>query len=470
MSDLRSTLRLGAKEEDRMARQVNHTPLHRHFRRQLSPQRIARVARETGFVQRKGKISAFHFVWTLTLGFAVGRDRTVSGLRRVYGRVTGTTLVPSSFYERFGAPLVALLRRLVDHLLATTVHGVVGIGGSLGGFAEVVVADATIIRLHQLLEKQFPACRTNHTKAAVKLHLVMSATAVSSRSVAITAERVNDRRKLRIGSWVRERLLLFDLGYFGYRLFDRIDRNGGYFVTRLKSSANPLITAVHRRWRGRAVAVVGQRVQDVLGRLQRAVLDVEVAVRFRRRIYRGRQSAATRSFRMVAIRNPETGAYHTYLTNVPANRLSAKDIALAYRARWQIELMFKACKSEFRIDHLPSRNKHVVQALIYASILTMLITQTLLRYIRSKLAEPAARRLTFGRAAAAVRAFGQELLRAVVGSLDSGETRFLERLITREALDPHLCRPTLIEQAAGLTTTSALYVGCDAATSLQYRS
>src|SRR5690606_30435230 len=100
-----------------MARHAEHTGLHRHFRRLLSPQRVSRVARETGFVVRRGKINAFQFVWTLTLGFAVGRDRTVSGLRRAYERVTGTTLVPSSFYERFGPALVALLRKLVEHLL-----------------------------------------------------------------------------------------------------------------------------------------------------------------------------------------------------------------------------------------------------------------------------------------------------------------------------------------------------------------
>ena len=192
-----------------MGRREEHTELHRRFRSLLSPQRVARAARKAGFVVRKGKINPFKFVWTLTLGFACGRDRTVSGLRRAYERLAGTTLVPSSFYERFGSPLVALLRGLVEHLLETTVLSSARVGGTLAGFAEVVLADATVIRLRELLEAHFPACRTNHTKAAIKLHIVMSATAVSSRTVALTGERVNDRRKLRIGPWVKDRLLLF---------------------------------------------------------------------------------------------------------------------------------------------------------------------------------------------------------------------------------------------------------------------
>lgn len=40
------------------------------------------------------------------------------------------------------------------------------------------------------------------------------------------------------------RLLLFDLGYFRYQLFDAIGRQGGYFLTRLKQNANPEIIAL----------------------------------------------------------------------------------------------------------------------------------------------------------------------------------------------------------------------------------
>ena len=43
----------------------------------------------------------------------------------------------------------------------------------------------------------------------------------------------------RVGPWGRDHLLMFDLGYFRYRLFACIVRNGGYFLTRLKGNADP---------------------------------------------------------------------------------------------------------------------------------------------------------------------------------------------------------------------------------------
>jgi IS4 transposase len=102
------------------------------------------------------------------------------------------------------------------------------------GFRDVLATDSTLVRLHELLERSFPASRTNHTKAAAKLHVVMSVQGKGMRSVKLSSGRQHDSPVLKVGRWVRDRLLLFDLGYFRYGLFDRIDAQGGYFISRLK--------------------------------------------------------------------------------------------------------------------------------------------------------------------------------------------------------------------------------------------
>ena len=56
---------------------------------------------------------------------------------------------------------------------------------------------------------------------------------------------------------------LFDLGYFRYQLFACMERNGGYFLTRLEANANPLVVGLNRVHRGRALALVGARLQQV---------------------------------------------------------------------------------------------------------------------------------------------------------------------------------------------------------------
>src|SRR5207249_2842123 len=145
-------------------------------------------------------------------------------------------------------------------------------GGLLRSFRDVVVTDSTLVKLHDLLERRFPACRTNHTKAAAKLHVVMSVKGQGPRSVRLTSGRQHDSPVFQVGRWVRDRLLMFDLGYFRYQLFDCIDRNGGYFISRLKENANPEITATLRQWRGRSVPLGGVWLRGGMERLLRGAL------------------------------------------------------------------------------------------------------------------------------------------------------------------------------------------------------
>ena len=429
--------------------------LRRQFHDLLSPKRVWALARETGFLQREGKIKPFAFVWSLVLGFGLSSTRTVSGLRRGFQSTAGTKLVPSSYYERFTKSLVEMLRRIVAHLVEATAGGVADLGGALGGFKDLMIADASVLRLRTKLAKRFPGCRTNHTKAAAKLHAVMSAKGAGHEAISITGERVNDRHRLKIGPWVRDCLLLFDLGYFGYRLFDRIRRNGGFFISRLKKNANPLIVAQNRLWRGKSVKVVGERLQDVLERLTRQVLDVMIEVPFKRRAYAGKPARVTTTFRLVGVRDEGTGEYHLYVTNVPAERLGAKDVALAYRARWEIELLFKAWKSEFRLDELPSRRAEVVESLIYASVITMLITRRLHALLRAKVGDRA-RRVTPGRVASLVRQYAASLLIVIAASQhDRRLERRLSQELLHEGVSPHLNRIGLLERAAGIGAEAA---------------
>ena len=87
-------------------------------------------------------------------------------------------------------------------------------GGVLEGFRDVLVADATVVKLHRLLARRFPGTRKNSSPAAAKLHLVMSASGTGAHKVKVTGERANDHRTLQMGPWVEGRLLLFDLATF----------------------------------------------------------------------------------------------------------------------------------------------------------------------------------------------------------------------------------------------------------------
>ncbi|PSP79555.1 hypothetical protein BRC81_04925 [Halobacteriales archaeon QS_1_68_20] len=55
---------------------------------------------------------------------------------------------------------------------------------------------------------------------------------------------------------------------------------------------------------------------------------------------------------MVGVWNDDAEKYHLYVTNLSIADYSASDIAQLYRARWEVELLFKELKSTCHLDQI----------------------------------------------------------------------------------------------------------------------
>jgi IS4 transposase len=240
---------------------------------------------------------------------------------------------------------------------------------------------------------------------------------------------------------------MLDLGYFRYQLFDCIDRNGGYFLSRLPIRADPKIVATHRRWRGRAIPLEGIHLSEVEERLRREVLDAEVEVAFQRRVYRGRRHTARRCLRLVGVRLPESSECRFYLTNIPPETLTPEQVAQTYAARWTVELAFAELKSHYRLDELPSRRGHVVETLLLTAVLTMLVSRRLLEALRAQLA-PRHRRVPEARWAAVFASAASSLLTLLLSPRRLAEemAKPLERMLLHEAANPNRTRDLLLDR------------------------
>lgn len=430
-----------------MARDAQCTEVLAEMRSLFSKRWLEEAARDVGWVQRLRKVSPVAMFWTLVLGFGVGRERSLASLRRAYELETRTTLVPSAFYDRFTKPLVVFLRRAVAHGCAEMAKRTKSAdAGARVFFEDIVGIDSTVLRLHDALSKPFPGTRTNHSPAAAKLHLVMSVLGSGPQSVKLTDQRTHDGRVRHLGAWVEGKLLLFDLGYYNFRAFSSIRREGGFFISRLKDGANPELRAVIGDTCTPLIQP-GAKLGDVLARTRRDVLDVKATLHFKRRAYAGIAHGDSETFRIVAVRDPNTRKLHTYITNIDAERLTAEEIAATYAGRWVIELIFKELKSAYRIDHLPSSKKHVVEALILTAVLTLIVSRQLLAAIAKRLPAALARRLRPLRWSKVFVAHARHILALVLDPRimsHRARARWLA-LLKHQAIDPNVDRYDLRE-------------------------
>jgi len=340
-------------------------------------------AKETGLIKRERKIDPVIIFWVLAVGYGTFLQRTLAGLKRNYETASNRILSDSSWYYRFTPELVAFLRECVARGLEYLAREPSRtLSERMSPFKDVLIQDSTIVRLHDKLAKIWPATRSRKVAAGVKIAVLASAIASGPKSVSLFAENTNELKTLKIGSWLKDRILLIDLGFYKYQMFTRIKENGGYFVSRLKSNANPLIIEANQSYRGRSIDVQGKHLQDILNYLKRQVLDVDVEVAFNRRAYRGKEKKDNERFRLVAVYNEDEDKYHLYITNLPHDLLEPQEVARLYGARWEIEILFKELKSKYALDVVPTSNPQVIEAFIWIAILTLLISRRIYTMIR----------------------------------------------------------------------------------------
>ena len=128
-------------------------------------------------------------------------------------------------------------------------------------FPDIISADGTILRLHELLADDFEG--RNEEQAGARFHLLHNITDQTIEEHSVTDEKAHDSTQFDTGPWLEDRLVLFDRAYLCYHRFALIDENGGHFLTPLKDNANPVITEELREWRGDAIPLEGEQIHDV---------------------------------------------------------------------------------------------------------------------------------------------------------------------------------------------------------------
>ena len=405
-------------------------------------------AKETGLIKRERKIDPVIIFWVLAIGYGTFLQRTLAGLKRNYETASNRILSDSSWYYRFTPELVAFLRECVARGLEYLAQEPSRtLSERLSPFKDVLIQDSTVVRLHEKLAKIWPATRSRKVAAGVKVAVLTSAIASGPKSVALFAENTNELKTLKIGPWIKDRILLIDLGFYKYQMFTRIKENGGYFVSRLKSNANPLIIEANRSYRGRSIDVRGKHLQDILKDLKRQVLDVDVEVAFNRRAYRGKEKKDNERFRLVAVYNEDEDKYHLYITNLSQDLLEPQEVARLYGARWEIEILFKELKSKYALDVVSTTNPQVIEAFIWIAILTLLISRRIYTMIRRLNLKANMVRFTQLRWSNIYSESASRILNAVLQFLGLDTSLITSfKISMSEALDPHVNRRHFAEE------------------------
>lgn len=184
------------------------------------------------------------------------------------------------------------------------------------------------------------------TKGGIKLHTLFDITTQIPAFIHITAATVNDMNAMDVIPYEAEAHYVFDRGYVDYQRLYRIARLQAYFVVRAKS--NLKFRRMYSKKTDRSTGVLC----DQLGKLTGFYVSKDYPDKLRR----------------VKFHDQETGRTFVFLTN--NNELSALEIALLYKNRWQVELFFKWIKQHLKIKSFWGTSENAVRIQIYTAIIT----------------------------------------------------------------------------------------------------
>lgn len=185
----------------------------------------------------------------------------------------------------------------------------------------------------------------------VKMHVIFDPDANCPIYAAVTPANVNDITAAKAMPIDPGATYVFDLGYYDYGWWAKLDLAGCRIVTRLKANTKLSVVAEN------AIENASNILSDRIGHLPQ-------------RMARSRKNPFQDPVREICVKI-ETGKVLRILTNdldAPAS-----EIADLYKRRWQIELFFRWVKQTLKIKHFLGRSENAVRIQITVALITFLL-------------------------------------------------------------------------------------------------
>ena len=214
----------------------------------------------------------------------------------------------------------------------------------------VYLIDATSVRLSGMGSQW--ACFSAKACGA-KVHVIYDAQAERPIYAAVTAAKVNDITVAQAMPIEAGATYVFDLAYYDFRWWAKMDAAGCRIVTRFKSNTPLTLTAELEVPEGTNI------LSDRIGLLPR-------------RQSRSRKNPFSDPVREIRLRTQTGKTLRILCNDLDA---PAQEIADLYKRRWDIELFFRWVKQTLKIRHFLGTSENAVRIQIAVALIAFLLLQ-----------------------------------------------------------------------------------------------
>ena len=201
-------------------------------------------------------------------------------------------------------------------------------------------------------------------KGGLKVHMLTDVHADTAKFVKISEAKQHDKNFLKYLTLPQGSMITFDKAYNHYWQFAQWTEEGIFFVCRLKDNAT-------------------YEVQEAL--FEKTQSEGESGVMKEEHIHlqykeNKKEKEKTLCLRKVTYRD-DKGRMYRFITN--NWDITNEEVALIYKYRWTIELVFKKLKQNFRLHFFYSESENGIKTQVWATLMAHLLLTVLKRKSKS---------------------------------------------------------------------------------------
>ena len=319
--------------------------------------------KQLDLLKRERLITPFRLGLSVVASMATQQVQSIADLHRQFNELWELESDYKAFYNQLLKPSSPeFFRTSLCHIMSQLTRKVLGFEAeqAFSEFNRFILQDGSSFALHEALADVFPGRFNAVSPAAVELHCTLDVLQDAPITIALSPDTDSEHDYRPEPESLRGDVFLADRGYLDLTSLRDIGRHGGFFIVRSKSHLNPRVIDAYREDGQRIKSCQDRDFQAIISKFpkrQRAELDVEWLI-----------EGEPFRLRLIVSWNPQTTCFDYLLTNLPQDRYTIRMICLAYKLRWQVELLFKEWKSYTNLHKFDTEKETISEALIWASL------------------------------------------------------------------------------------------------------
>lgn len=303
----------------------------------------------------------------------------------------GVSIRKQSFQERFNGYAVDFMKSMVAYALSIKLR--FNEVKESSRFGRIIIGDSTSYQLPPNFAKKYRGNGGGASEASIKVQYYYDLLGQQIIDVCVQ-EGINPDCKYPLQDIQRNDLRVEDLGYFKIQRLRDIHENGAFFLSRLRFDIKiyvlkngvyecfNLLKEIKKIKKGLITSTevyIGEKEKFPV-RLVLEKVPLAIANEKRRKLKTDKQNKrkGITEERLIFC------DVNAFITNCDEELLPTNLIRQCYSLRWQIEIMFKAWKSIFKIDKVKQMKLERFECLHYGCLMLIIASTQLLMFYKYK--------------------------------------------------------------------------------------